>query len=134
MDIEIFTLCDFAQDNQGKLTIVGTFDTVFARQLPTAIPTCHIALRLRLRPGEAGRIPFGIQIQTPDGQNVIPPLQAEMQSQVPPGAESVCGNVAIGIGGLTFQSYGRYSIILTVRGQELRTLPIFVTPPRQPNA
>ena len=29
MNIDILALCDFAQDNDGKLTIVGTFDTTW---------------------------------------------------------------------------------------------------------
>ena len=31
MEIEIFTLADFAQDNNSKLTIVGTFDSINAK-------------------------------------------------------------------------------------------------------
>jgi len=36
MEIEIFTLCDFAQDNSSKLTVVGTFDSIQSRQFPYA--------------------------------------------------------------------------------------------------
>ena len=35
MEIEIFTLCDFAQDNSGKLTVVGTFDGINSKQFQT---------------------------------------------------------------------------------------------------
>ena len=34
MEIEIFTLCDYAQDMKGKLVLVGTFDTIFPKQYP----------------------------------------------------------------------------------------------------
>jgi len=34
MEIEIFTLCDFAQDNNSKLTVVGTFDSIHSKQFP----------------------------------------------------------------------------------------------------
>ena len=38
MEIEIFTLSDFAQYNNSKLTIVGTFDSIKAKQFPVQHP------------------------------------------------------------------------------------------------
>ena len=37
METEIFTLCDFAQDAGGKLTIVGTFDQISSANFPVTI-------------------------------------------------------------------------------------------------
>ena len=53
MEIEIFTLADFAQDNNSKLTIVGTFDSIHAKEFPTQHPACSIACRLRFAAKEA---------------------------------------------------------------------------------
>ena len=38
VDIEIFTLCDAAADYQGRLNILGVFDTIFAPQMPASHP------------------------------------------------------------------------------------------------
>lgn len=54
MEIEIFSLADFAQDNQSKLTVVGTFDSINALQFPVQHSSCSIACRLRFAAKEAG--------------------------------------------------------------------------------
>jgi hypothetical protein len=46
MEIEIFTLCDFAQDNSGKLTVVGTFDGIHSKQFPFVQANFSVACRL----------------------------------------------------------------------------------------
>jgi len=134
MDIEIFTLCDFAQDLNGKLTIVGTFDTLYATQLPANHPNCHLAARIRFLGRENGKVPFGIRITSPDGEELMKPLQAEFHLSVNPGADSVTQNICLGIGGLPIKVYGKHVITLSVRGQDLRTLPLFVAKPPQINA
>jgi hypothetical protein len=44
-ETEIFTLCDFAQDAGGKLTIVGTFDQIGSQTFPSFIrpASCWLA-------------------------------------------------------------------------------------------
>jgi hypothetical protein len=134
MDIEIFTLCDFAEDMMGKLIIVGTFDTISAPKLPIHLPTCHIAARIRYRSGDSGKAPLELKILDPESHAVIPPIQGELDLQVPPGSDSAVANIAIGIGGLPFKVYGRHSVIFSLRGQEIRTLPLMVVQPKQPNS
>ena len=38
MRLEIFTLCDAATDSVGKLNILGSFDTLWAREAPVSHP------------------------------------------------------------------------------------------------
>ena len=47
MNIEAFLLCDAATGHQGKLNVLGAFDTIYAKQLPVIHPACAIALRIR---------------------------------------------------------------------------------------
>ena len=54
MEIEIFTLCDFAQDNNSKLTVVGTFDSIYSKQFPFAQQSFSVACRLRFSEKETG--------------------------------------------------------------------------------
>jgi hypothetical protein len=44
MKIELFTFCDFAQENGGKLTIVGTFDTIVSRNFPCVHPQLSVVV------------------------------------------------------------------------------------------
>jgi len=54
MEIEIFTLCDFAQDNNSKLTVVGTFDAIYSKQFPFVQQSFSVACRLRFSEKEVG--------------------------------------------------------------------------------
>ncbi|MDB6032554.1 MAG: hypothetical protein JWM16_2892, partial [Verrucomicrobiales bacterium] len=38
MEIQVAVLCDAATDYQGKLNILGTFDTIFTAQMPAVHP------------------------------------------------------------------------------------------------
>ena len=46
MNIQVAVLCDAAADYNGKLNLLGTFDTVFTGKLPAIHPQCSIALRI----------------------------------------------------------------------------------------
>jgi hypothetical protein len=131
MDIELFTLCDYAQAMFGKMTIVGAFDSIFVKQVPVHFPQCHVAARIRFRNSESGHHSFGISILSPDGKPVIPPLKGDVKIPEQPGRDSVINHIVLGIGGLPITCYGRHSIVFSVDGQELRTLPLFVAPPQQ---
>ena len=54
MDIQIAVLCDAATDNNGKLNLLGAFDTIFTSQLPAIHPQCSIALRMTFNKVEEG--------------------------------------------------------------------------------
>ena len=54
MDIQIASLCDSAADYNGKLCIMGTFDTIFARALPVVYPHCAFAMRICFKPADEG--------------------------------------------------------------------------------
>jgi len=131
MELEIFTLCDFAQDNNGKLLVVGTFDTINMQQLPAQINSCFIAARIRFTDGEKGKIPLGLYIKSAEGEDVIPPLDGELQIPYVQGIESIAQNLCIGIGGIQIKKYGKYTISISLNGKEMKTLPLYITKPQQ---
>ena len=126
MEIEIFTLCDFAQDSNGKLTIVGTFDTINMPQMPAQVNACYIAARIRFYSDEKGKIPLGLRITTDDGVNVIPALEGELQIPHAHGVESITQNICIGLNGLQINDYGKYYLTLFLKGEEMKTLPLYI--------
>ncbi|MEI2737350.1 MAG: hypothetical protein V9F01_01030 [Chitinophagaceae bacterium] len=75
MEIEIFTLADFAQDNNSKLTIVGTFDSINAKQFPVSHPVCAIACRLRFAAKETGSHDFKLRLIDAAGKETIQPIK-----------------------------------------------------------
>ena len=78
MKAEVFTFCDFSQNNQGKLTIVGCFDTIHAKVLPVVHPMLSVALRVRFSVQERGSHSFVLSFTDLEGGEVLPPFRGEM--------------------------------------------------------
>ena len=53
MNIDILALCDFAQDNDGKLTIVGTFDHYVVRKAPLPKSNLFMVARVKMNSEES---------------------------------------------------------------------------------
>lgn len=126
MEIEIFTLADFAQDNQSKLTIVGTFDSISARQFPAQHPSCSIACRLRFAAKEAGDHHFRLRLTDSGGKEIISPVEGNLQIGQNPAHEVVSINIVINFNQLQFEQPGRYSFELYIDGEWRSGLPLFL--------
>ncbi len=50
MNVNIFTLCDSAQEYSGKMVIVGTFNTINVVSLPAIYPEFAIAAKISIDP------------------------------------------------------------------------------------
>src|SRR5678815_2114453 len=83
MEIEIFTLCDFAQDNNSKLTVVGTFDSIHSKQFPFVQAGFSVACRLRFSEKETGEHHMRLRFIDVDGKEVIEPIQGTMNIAKP---------------------------------------------------
>lgn len=126
MDVEIFTLCDYSQDMQGKLVIVGTFDTLNVRELPAIHPACSVAARIRFENVEAGPHQLRLMILDPNNGNVVPPLDANMEIRISPNTNTATANFIINLNQIRFSVTGRYSINLFIDGAQRKSLPFFV--------
>jgi hypothetical protein len=83
MEIEIFTLCDFAQDNSGKLTVVGTFDGIHSKQFPFVQANFSVACRLRFSEKEIGEHHMRLRLIDMDGKEIVQPIQGNMNIPKP---------------------------------------------------
>ena len=132
MNVEIFALCDYAADYGGKFTVVGTFDSIFAQQLPAVHPYCSIAVRLRFEKIEEGQKRVRISVCDEDGKPVLQPIEIPITVTVPPDSSSQTVQVVGNIGGLKLEQYGEYSIDIAIDGRREAGIPLFVKPaPRQ---
>jgi hypothetical protein len=77
MNVEIFSFCDFSQDNAGKLTIVGSFDTIYAKSFPAVHPVLSIAAKIRFSLQEKGHHRFAFTFLDLDGKTFFPPISGE---------------------------------------------------------
>ena len=132
MDIEVFTLCDAATESAGKLNILGSFDRIVTRQLPTVHPHCAIALRVRFDRIEDGEHRVRINLVNDDGKAVFPGLDGNIAVKLPPDGQSVCANLILNLNGLKFEKAGQYSIDLAIDGRHEKSLPVFIALLEQP--
>jgi hypothetical protein len=126
MKVELFVLCDAAADYNGKLNILGTFDTIWAKQIPAVHRQCAIALRARFSRIEEGDHMVKIHIVDEDGKAVVPSLEAGVHVQFGETPSSVSMNMIFNIQGLTINDYGEYSIDLAIDGRHEASLPLYM--------
>lgn len=126
MEIEIFTLADFAQDNSSKLTIVGTFDSINAQQFPVQHPACSIACRLRFANKEAGQYDFKLRLINTSGKEIIEPIKGNLNIGESANGQFSSVNIVINFAQLKFEKAGRYSFELYIDDEWKTGLPLFL--------
>ncbi len=70
MQVEIFTLCDAATIDHGKLNMLGTFDTLTYRKYPDELRGFAIVARVRFSAEEGGNHEMEVRWFDPDGEEV----------------------------------------------------------------
>jgi hypothetical protein len=126
MEIEIFTLSDFAQDNNSKLTIVGTFDSINVKQFPVTHPACTLSCRLRFAAKESGSHDFKLRLIDTAGKEVIQPIEGNINIGAPPNGQFTSINIVVNFNQLQFQAAGRYSFELYIDNDWKSGLPLFL--------
>ena len=126
MTIQIAALCDSAADYNGKLCLLGTFDTIYSAQFPAVHPHCAIALRVMFEKSEEGRHQFKINFVNEDGKSIMPPIDMPVDIAVPGDATFVSRNFVVNIQGLKFDEAGLFSVDLAINGQHQASVPLAV--------
>ncbi len=134
MNIEAFLLCDAATQQQGKLNILGAFDNIYAKKVPTVHPACAIAMRVRFERIEEGNHPIRINIIDEDGKSIGPKLDGNVNVRIiGDDVDSTVTNIVLNIQRLKFEKYGQYRIDLAIDNKIEGSLPFNVREiPNQP--
>jgi hypothetical protein len=125
MKIELFTLCDFAQENGGKLTIVGTFDTIISRNFPCVHPQLSVAIRIRFDLWEFAGHSFRIETRDLDGEMSIDTISGTLQVKGAGNASAV-SHLLFTVFNLRFKSSGVVNFILYIDDKELNSIPLYL--------
>jgi len=126
MEVEIFSLCDAANNTAGKLSILGAFDTINVKELPYVHPHCAIALRMRFLRIEEGDHKIRIDMVDEDGKSLGPKLDGGVKVNIPEGTQSTSVNMCLGINNLKIEKPGNYEINLAIDGRQVNSLPLMV--------
>lgn len=126
MNIEAFVLCDAATDSQGKLNILGAFDTLYLQSLPALHPHCSVAARLRWERIEGDEHKIAIHVIDEDGKPVLPPLEGNIKVGFPDEAPTAITNIILNIQGLKLEKFIEYTVDLVVDAKHEASLPLYV--------
>ncbi|MGH7976152.1 MAG: DUF6941 family protein, partial [Limisphaerales bacterium] len=83
MNIQVAVVCDAATDDNGKLNLLGAFDTVFAQEFPATHPQCTVALRVSFMPGDEGKRKVSLKFINADGQPIMQQIDMPMLVKLP---------------------------------------------------
>ena len=126
MEIEIFTLCDFAQDNNSKLTVVGTFDSIHSKQFPFTQQSFSVACRLRFSEKETGGHDMRLRFTDGDRKEVIKPIAGQINIAKPQNGQYSAVNLVFNFNQVKFEKPGRYSFEIFIDDEWTSGLPLFV--------
>lgn len=135
MNIQVAVLCDAATDDNGKLNLLGAFDTIYTQQLPAVHPQCSIALRVTFFNGDEGQHSLRLNFVDADGHSImpnLPPIPVEVT--LPEDMHFGTRNFIVNIQQLKFENPGLYSIDVSLDGRPQASIPLLVrhNPPARP--
>jgi hypothetical protein len=125
MKVELFTFCDFAQENGGKLTVVGTFDTIISRNFPCVHPQLSVVVRLRFDLWEFTNHSFRIESHDLDGEVSIEPIRGNIEVQGA-GNTTAVSHLVFSISKLHFKKNGVLNFVLYMDEKEVMSIPLYI--------
>ena len=125
MKIEIFTFCDFAQENGGKLTVVGTFDTIISRNFPCIHPQLSVVIRLRFDLWEFGAHAFRIETRDLNGELSMEPISGKVEVKGV-GNATVVSHLVFTITNLQCKNPGLINFTLFIDDKEIGSIPLYI--------
>ena len=126
MNIQVAVLCDAATDDQGKLNILGAFDTINAVTLPAIHPQCAIALRVTFTSGDEGAHTIKLHFVDADGRPIMPSMDIPVEVAMPEDTHFGTRNFIINIQQLRIAAPGLYASDVTLGERTIASVPLMV--------
>ena len=126
MNIQVAVLCDAATEDNGKLNLLGAFDTIYASQLPAVHPQCAVALRITFFATDEGERQLTLNFINADGRSIMPPIEVPVAVALPEDAHFLTRNFVVNIQQLRFAEAGLYSVDIRLDGQSQAGIPLLV--------
>ncbi|MGZ4971127.1 MAG: DUF6941 family protein [Limisphaerales bacterium] len=132
MTIQVAVLCDAATDYNGKLNLLGTFDTILAGQFPVLHPQCAVALRIMFDRMEEGHHDLKLKFVDEDGQLIMQSMDIPIDVAFPGDATFLSRNFIINFQPLKLEQAGLYSVDVSIDNRPLTSIPLAVRALDQP--
>lgn len=127
MNIQVAVLCDAATDDNGKLNLLGAFDTIYARELPAIHPQCAVALRVTFSNDDEGKHQLRLNFVDADGRSItpdFPPIPVDVS--LPGDMHFGTRNYIVNIQQLKFDQPGLYSMDVMFDEKVQAGIPLLV--------
>lgn len=133
MNIQVAVLCDAATDDNGKLNLLGAFDTIYTQQLPAVHPQCSIALRVTFGHEDEGDHNLRLNFVDADGRSIMPPIPIPVKVALTGDSHFGTRNFIVNIQQLKFDNPGLYSMDVALDEQSQASIPMLIkyTPPAE---
>lgn len=134
MNIQVAVLCDAATDDNGKLNLLGAFDTIYARELPAIHPQCAVALRVTFAAEDEGKRQLKLNFVDADGRAIMPPIEIPLEVTLPGDMHFGTRNYILNIQQLKFEEPGLYSLDVMFDEKVQAGIPLLVRHIQTPTA
>ena len=136
MEKQLALIADSANISvDGKLNILGEFDTVFAEAVPVRQPTLWFVAKLLLSGHDVGEKGFMLRLMDEDGNPVLPPVTFRVTVR-PPGAGFTGDRrplpIVLRVTDATLPRFGAYVFELRVDEAVLAEVPLYARPAPAP--
>ncbi|HXI69078.1 MAG TPA: hypothetical protein VNN22_01845 [Verrucomicrobiae bacterium] len=126
MNIQVAVLCDAATEDNGKLNLLGSFDTIYAPQLPAVHPQCAVALRVTFMSGDEGARQLRLNFVNADGRAIMPSIDIPVAVSLPDDVHFLTRNFIVNIQQLKFAEAGLYSVDVRLDDRSQASIPLSV--------
>ena len=126
MNVQVAVLCDAATDDNGKMNLLGAFDTIYAQQLPAVHPQCAVALRVTFAADDEGQRKLKMNFINADGHAIMPPIEIPVAVALPDDAHFLTRNFIVNIQQLKFDEAGLYSVDVRLDDKSQASIPLLV--------
>ncbi len=128
MDVQIFTLCDYAaRDDRNKLNIIGTFDKLYSEFLPfTTQQRYSIASRITFSKSEGTKYTLEVNIIDGNGQKIIQSINGNIDCIFQKNETKTSFSFVICLPPITFVKFGEYAIRMSVANKLVKDFSFWV--------
>ena len=126
MNVQVAVLCDAATDDNGKMNLLGAFDTIYAQQLPAVHPQCAVALRVTFAADDEGKRKLKLNFINADGRAIMPAIEVPVAVALPDDAHFLTRNFIVNIQQLKFAEAGLYSVDVRLDDKSHASIPLLV--------
>lgn len=133
MKVTLALLADGANvSREGKLNILGVFDTIHAKSFPVAHAQMRLVLRMEASPAELGKKhDIEIKLMDEDGVAVLGIKGQVTPRGAPPGHPLKMDQV-VSLNNVAFKKAGRYEFAILIDNDQKTTVPLIVSQIQQP--